>query len=199
MPYATIDNSRLDRREVMPQLLGDISNFLIVGGIAGGSKDVGAHAKDTSNLFLLGGAMGGAAMTALGLALVQTNRQVLLVTGDGELLMGLGSLATIGARLPKNLSILVVDNGIYGSTGDQATHTGFGIDLTVVAQGCGIPNTMLVTKKDQVAEASKLLHQADTPCFIVLKVHGGPPGKFKLNQHAEECKLEFRRALLGKR
>jgi thiamine pyrophosphate-dependent acetolactate synthase large subunit-like protein len=199
MPYDTIDNSRLDRREIMPKLLGDISDFLIVGGIAGGSKDVGAHAKDTSNLFLLGGAMGGAAMTALGLAHTQPDRQILLVTGDGELLMGLGSLATIGARLPRNLSILVVDNSIYGSTGDQPTHTSFGIDLKTIAEGCGIPNTRLVTTKDQVAEASQLLHQKDTPCFVVVKVHGGPPGKFKLNQHAEECKLEFRRALLGKR
>lgn len=199
MPYATIDNARLDRREVMPTLLGDISDFLIIGGIAGGSKDVGAHAKDTSNAFLLGGAMGGAAMTALGLALTRTDRQVLLVTGDGELLMALGSLATIGARLPKNLSILVVDNEHYGSTGDQSTHTSFGIDLATVAQGCGIPNTRLVTTIDQIPDASKLLHQADTPCFIVVKVHGGPPGKFKLNQHAEECKLEFRHALLGKR
>jgi thiamine pyrophosphate-dependent acetolactate synthase large subunit-like protein len=199
MPYATIDNSRLDRQEIMPELLGDISDFLVVGGIAGGSKDVGAHAKHTSNLFLLGGAMGGAAMTALGLAQAQPSRQVLLVTGDGELLMGLGSLATIGARLPTNLSILVVDNAIYGSTGDQATHTAFGIDLKTIAEGCGIPNTRLVTMREQVAEASQLLHQKDTPCFVVVKVHGGPPGKFKLNQHAEECKLEFRRALLGKR
>jgi thiamine pyrophosphate-dependent acetolactate synthase large subunit-like protein len=199
MPYATIDAARLDRREAMPALFGDISKFLIIGGIAGGSKDVGGHAKDTSNAFLLGGAMGGAAMTALGLALTQKDRQVLLVTGDGELLMALGSLATIGARQPKNLSIIVVDNEQYGSTGDQRTHTAFGIDLATVARGCGIPNTRVITAMDEVPEASKLLHQANTPCFIVMKVHGGPPGKFKLNQHAEECKLEFRRALLGGR
>ena len=143
--------------------------------------------------------MGGAAMTALGLALTQPKRRVLLVTGDGELLMSLGSLATIGARLPKNLAILIVDNEHYGSTGDQSTHTRFGIDLKTVAEGCGIPNTRLVTSTDQIQEASKLLHQVDAPCFVVVKVHGGPPGAFKLNQHAEECKLAFRLALLGKR
>jgi len=199
MTYATTDATRLDRREAVPALLGDVSDFLVVGGIAGASKDVGSLSKDTSNTFLLGGAMGGAAMTALGLAITQPGRRVLLATGDGELLMCLGSLATIGARLPKNLAILVVDNERYGSTGDQSTHTSFGIDLKIVAEGCGIPNARLVTTKDQIPEAAKLLRQEGQPCFIVVKVHGGRPGAFKLNQHAEECKLAFRQALLGKR
>lgn len=199
MTYAEIDSTKLDRREAVPAILGDASDFLIVGGIAGAAKDVGAHINGAPNAFLLGGAMGGAAMTALGLALTQPKRRILLVTGDGELLMGLGSLATIGARLPKNLGILIIDNEHYGSTGDQLTHTRFGIDLKTIAEGCGIPNTRLVTRTEQIPEAAKLLRQSDQPCFILMKVAGSKPGPFKLNQHAEEVKLAFRQALLGKR
>ena len=143
--------------------------------------------------------MGGASMMALGLALAQPEKRVLLVTGDGEILMSLGSLATIGVLQPKNLSIVIVDNELYGETGDQATHTAFGIDLKTVAEGCGLHNTRVVTTKDQIPEASKLLRQSNGPCFVVLKVAGGLPGDYVRNWHAEEPKQAFRKALLGHR
>ena len=189
----------MDRREAVPALIGDHSDFLIIGGLAGSAKDVGAHTRESPNSYLLGGAMGGASMMALGLALAQPEKRVLLVTGDGEILMSLGSLATIGALQPKNLSIVIVDNELYGETGDQATHTHFGTDLKVVAEGCGLSNTRLVTTKDQIPEASKLLRQSNGPCFVVLKVAGGLPGAYNRNWHAEETKLAFRKALLGRR
>src|SRR5258706_201745 len=136
---------------------------------------------------------------ALGLALSQPEKRVLLVTGDGELLMSLGSLATIGVMQPKNLSILIVDNELYGETGDQNTHTSYGVNLAGVAENCGISITRLVTTKDQIPEASKLLRRSNGPCMVVIKVAGGLPGAYSRNWHAEETKLAFRRALLGHR
>jgi thiamine pyrophosphate-dependent acetolactate synthase large subunit-like protein len=189
----------MDRREAVPALIGDASDFLIIAGLAGAAKDVGAYTKESPNTFLFGGAMGGASMTALALALAQPDKRVLLVTGDGEILMSLGSLATIGTMQPKNLSIIIIDNELYGETGDQATHTSHGVDLQGVAANCGIANTRLVTTKDQIAEASQLLRKSNGPCFVVLKVAGGLPGNYSRNWHAEETKLAFRKALLGTR
>ena len=76
-------------------------------------------------------------MIGLGLALAQPKRRVLVITGDGEMLMGLGSLATIGVQQPRNLAVVVIDNERYGETGMQATHTAHGVDLAAVAQACG--------------------------------------------------------------
>jgi thiamine pyrophosphate-dependent acetolactate synthase large subunit-like protein len=92
-----------------------------------------------------------------------------------------------------------VDNELYGETGDQATHTASGVDLKTVAEGCGLTNTRVVTTKDQIADASKLLRQSNGPCFVVLKVAGGLPGDYVRNWHTEESKLAFRKALLGHR
>lgn len=189
----------MDRREAIPALVGDHSDFLIISGLAGAAKDIGFITKEAPNSFLLGGAMGAASTMALGLALAQPQRRVLLVTGDGELLMSLGSLATIGALQPKNLSILIIDNELYGETGDQATHTKYGVDLKVVAEGCGITNTSFVTAKEQIPAASKLLRQSNGLCFVVVKVMGGLPANYNRNWHAEETKTAFRQALLGHR
>jgi len=192
-------SSGLDRREAIPKLFGDPKDFLIVAGLAGAAKDIGELTKEAPNSFLFGGAMGGATMTGLGLALAQPGRRVVVATGDGDLLMSLGSLATIGIMKPKNLVIVCVDNELYGETGSQATHTGQGVDLRVVASGCGIPVTHEVTNEAQLAEAARSLRQADGPVFILLKVDGSPPPPYRRNWHAHESKSAFRRALLGKR
>jgi thiamine pyrophosphate-dependent acetolactate synthase large subunit-like protein len=197
--HAPAKYTPMDRREAVPALIGDPSDFLIVSGLAGAAKDVGFHTKETPNTFLLGGAMGAASMIALGLALAQPEKRVLLVTGDGELLMSLGSLATIGALQPKNLSIIIIDNELYGETGDQATHTKYGVDLKAVAEGCGIANTRFITAKEEIAPASKFLRQSNGTCFVLMKVAGGLPANYNRNWHCEETKLAFRKALLGTR
>ena len=200
MTNATAKNfTPMDRREAVPALIGNPADFLIVSGLAGAAKDVGFHTKETPNTFLLGGAMGGASMIALGLALAQPEKRVLLVTGDGEILMSLGSLAVIGTLQPKNLSIIIIDNELYGETGDQATHTKDGVDLKAVAEGCGIKNTRFVTHKEEIPDASKLLRQSNSTSFVLLKVAGGLPANYNRNWHCEETKLAFRKALLGKR
>ncbi|MGE0749761.1 MAG: thiamine pyrophosphate-dependent enzyme [Variibacter sp.] len=192
-------SSGLDRRVAIPKLFGDHKDFLIIAGLAGAAKDVGNLTQEAPNSFLFGGAMGGAVMTGLGLALAQPERRVVVVTGDGDLLMSLGALATVGYLKPQNLVIVCVDNELYGETGNQDTHTQRGINLRVVADGCGIPVTHEVRTESDIAEASRSLHRSNGPVFVLLKVNGGPPPPYRRNWHAHESKSVFRRALLGSR
>ena len=126
----------LNRREVVATLLADRADLLVVAGLGAPAWDCTA-AGDHPLTFPLWGAMGQAAMTGLGLALSRPDRRILVVTGDGEALMGLGALATIGVQRPGNLSIVILDNGRFGETGMQASHSAFGVDLAGVAGACG--------------------------------------------------------------
>src|SRR5277367_1328273 len=130
-----MDAMMLDRRELVRQLLIDRGDLLVVSGLGSATYDVAAAGDHPLN-FYLWGAMGGAAMIGLGLALAKPDRRVAVLTGDGEALMGLGSLATIGVKLPANLAIVVLDNQHYGETGMQPSHTMAGIDLVAVARAC---------------------------------------------------------------
>ena len=127
----------LDRRAAVKALLADRGDLLVVSGLGSSTYDV-FDAGEHSGNFYLWGAMGGAAMIGLGLALAQPRRPVLVVTGDGEQLMGIGSLLTIATKQPGNLSIAVLDNGQYGETGMQLSHSGLGAKLDVIARGAGI-------------------------------------------------------------
>ena len=129
-------SATLKRREVVAQLLEGRGELLVVAGLGSTAWDCTA-AGDHPLTFPLWGAMGQAAMMGLGLALAQPKRRVLVITGDGEMLMGIGSLATIGVQRAANLSVVVIDNERYGETGMQATHTASGVDLAAVARACG--------------------------------------------------------------
>ncbi|KJC50446.1 hypothetical protein UP09_05365 [Bradyrhizobium sp. LTSP885] len=186
----------LDRREAIPHIVGDHKDFLIVCGLAGTAQDIADLTKESANSFIFGGAMGGALMTGFGLALAQPNRQVLVAAGDGDVLMSLGSLATIGAHAPKNLAILCVDNELYGETGNQRTHTGMGVDLRAIAEGSGIKCAMEIRHASQFGEAARALRGVG-PVFVLVKVDGGPSRRHPRSWDAVDRKLIFRRALLG--
>jgi len=126
----------LNRRAVVAALLREPGDLLVVSGLGSPSYDVAAAGERPLN-FYLWGAMGGAAMVGLGIALAQPSRRVLVLTGDGEMLMGMGSLATIAAAGAANLAVAVLDNGRYGETGSQQSHTGLTTDLAAVAAACG--------------------------------------------------------------
>ena len=126
----------LDRRRLVARLLAARGDALVVSGLGAPSWDVAAAGDDDRNFYLWGG-MGGAAMVGLGVALAQPKRRVLVLTGDGEMLMGLGALATIGVRRPPNLALVVIDNERYGETGGQHTHTSHGVDLAGIAAAAG--------------------------------------------------------------
>jgi thiamine pyrophosphate-dependent acetolactate synthase large subunit-like protein len=163
----------LRRRELAKALLADGGDLLVVAGLGSTAWDVTA-AGDRPLNFPLWGAMGGAAMVGLGLALAQPERRVLVITGDGELLMGIGSLATIAVQRPANLAIVAFDNERYGETGMQATHTAHGVDLAAVAAACGFPTTGTLREQREVAAALPQIRSAPGPVLYVAKVRAEP-------------------------
>lgn len=144
----------IDRRDFVKKLIDQCPDALIVTGLGSPTYDVFA-AGDRDKNFYLWGAMGGAALIGLGLAMAQPDKQVIVVTGDGEQLMGIGGLATISAQQPKNLTVVVLDNGHFGETGMQNSHTSLGTNLSAVARACGIANAY------EVHEASDLVKVVD--------------------------------------
>jgi thiamine pyrophosphate-dependent acetolactate synthase large subunit-like protein len=187
----------LDRREAVPALIGRHQEFLIVSGLAGTSKDMAALTADGAHLFAMAGAMGGAAMIGLGLALAQPERRVLVVTGDGEMLMNMGALATIAVMNPPNLAILCVDNGHYGETGYQKSHTSLGVDLEGAASACGIARTRTVAEASEIPEGARMLREGNGTAFLLLRVKPTDPPAAKRNLNPASCRNRFRGALQG--
>ena len=163
----------LDRRAATAALLKDRGDLLVVSGLGSPTYDVFAAGDHDAN-FYLWGAMGGAAMIGLGLAHAQPDRPVVVITGDGEQLMGLGGLATIVAHPPANLSIIVLDNGHYGETGGQRSHSGLGVDLGKVAEAIGFPQVMQVSTAGQL-EAARLAIASgrNGPRLVVVAIKAG--------------------------
>ena len=159
----------LNRRNVVQELLANRGDMLVIAGLGAPAWDITA-AGDHPLSFPLWGAMGGAAMVGLGVAIAQPTRRVLVITGDGEMLMGLGSLAVIAVQRPHNLSIVVLDNERYGETGMQKTHTAFGVDLAGVAKAAGFTRAVQVTTSTQVTEISEWVRAGDGPLFAQVKV-----------------------------
>jgi thiamine pyrophosphate-dependent acetolactate synthase large subunit-like protein len=186
----------LHRRDVVKALLAKRGSLLVVAGLGSTAWDITA-AGDHDLSFPLWGAMGQAAMIGLGLALAQSKRRVLVITGDGEMLMGLGSLATIGVQQPRNLSVVVIDNGRYGETGMQATHTASGVDLAGVAESCLFRTSSTVTTDDALPALRKLIHEKPGPHFAVVKVVAEKIPLVLPPREGALLKARFRRALLG--
>src|ERR1700739_416623 len=160
----------LDRCDAVPALIGRHEDFLIVSGLAGTSRDVAALTQDGAHTYTMAGAMGGACSIGLGLALARPDKRVLVVTGDGELLMNVGALATVAVMNPPNLAIVCVDNGHYGETGYQKSHTSLGVDLERIAAGSGIKATRTITSDEEVAEGARLLREGNSTAFVLLRV-----------------------------
>ena len=189
-------STTLHRRDVVQALLAQRGDALVVAGLGSTAWDCTA-AGDSPLTFPLWGAMGTAAMVGLGLALAQPARRVLVITGDGEMLMGLGSLATIGVRAPRNLAIAVIDNERYGETGMQTTHTAHGVDLAAVALGCRFPSARIVRDPKDLAGARTSLREADGPLLIQFKVVAEKLPLVLPPHDGVVLKERFRRALLG--
>jgi thiamine pyrophosphate-dependent acetolactate synthase large subunit-like protein len=161
--------SLLNRREVLRELLHERGDLIVVAGLGAPAYDLAACGNEPLD-FPLWGAMGGAAMVGLGLALAQPQYKVLVLTGDGEMLMGLGSLATIGAEQPPNLRIVVLDNECYGETGQQPTHTAKGADLEAIARGCGFQNTRTIRQTAELEALREYIHTRAGLLFAAVKV-----------------------------
>ena len=153
----------LDRCEAVPALIGKPEDFLIVTGLAGTARDIAALTHDSAQIYTMAGAMGGAVMIGLGLALARPEKRVLVATGDGEILMNVGALATVAITNPANFSILVVDNGHYGETGWQKSHTSLGVDLEKIASGSGIRRAQTISTEAELADGARSCVRATVP------------------------------------
>ncbi len=184
----------LDRIEAVPKIIGNPNDVLFVAGLAGTSKDIGALTNDGSNFYGMAGAMGAAISMGLGLALARPDKKVIVATGDGELLMNVGALATVSIMNPPNLSILCVDNGHYGETGYQLSHTSLGVDLEQMAIGAGIKSTMTVENEGDIAAGARILRESNGSSFVLLRVKPTDPPKFKRDLDPGATRVRF---LLG--
>lgn len=186
----------LERRDVVTAILKNRADALVVTGLGSTTWDATA-AGDHPHNFYLWGAMGGAAMIGLGLALAQPKRRVLVITGDGEMLMGLGSLATIAVERSKNLALIVLDNQHYGETGMQQTHTGRGVDLSGMAKAAGFASATTIFSAQQLKTWIPRFYRTPGPVFVAIKVTTQPvPMTLPLRDGAH-IKNRFREALLG--
>lgn len=167
-----MNKQRIERRAAVSRLLQDRDNLLAVAGLGSPVYDVFAAGDHPLN-FYDWGAMGSAAMVGLGLALAQPERPVVVFTGDGEMLMGLGAFATIAQHLPANLSIVILDNEQYAETGMQRTATGFGTDLAAVAKGCGLPDATTLRSEEELPALYHKIRACQQTTVAVLKIAPG--------------------------
>jgi thiamine pyrophosphate-dependent acetolactate synthase large subunit-like protein len=184
----------IERRPAVAELLNQRGNALVVAGLGSPVYDVFAAGDHDLN-FYDWGAMGSAAMVGLGLALAQPDRPVIVFTGDGEMLMGLGSFSTIAQHRPENLSIIVLDNQQYAETGMQKTATGFGTDLAAVAKACGIVNVATLTEQADVAALRPKLHSCKGTQIVVLKIKPGDQPRTVPERDGAVIASRFMRAL----
>ena len=200
-------SATLQRRPLVKEILaGADDNLLVIAGLGSANWDITAAGDRPLNMPLWG-AMGAPVGMGLGLALAQPTRRVLVITGDGDMLMSLGSLATVAGQQPDNLAICVLDNEKFGETGNQATHTsprnkgptdsGAGTDLAMIAKGCGIADTGTVREAGQVAQLVKDLRTTKGPIFRVVTVMVEKLEFVMPPQDGAHLKDRFRQALLG--
>jgi len=200
-------SATLQRRPLVKQILaGADDNLLVIAGLGSSNWDITAAGDRPLNMPLWGG-MGATVGMGLGLALAQPAKRVLVITGDGDMLMSLGVLATIAAQQPDNLAVCVLDNEKFGETGNQATHTsprnngptdsGAGTDLAMVAKGCGIADAGTVRAASEVAQLVKDLRAKKGPVFRLVKVMVEKLEFVMPPQDGAHLKDRFRQALLG--
>jgi thiamine pyrophosphate-dependent acetolactate synthase large subunit-like protein len=187
--------STLDRRAAMAALMrGRDEDLLVVPGLGSTTYDLAAAGDDPRN-FYLWGAMGGAAMIGLGLALAQPDKRVAVVTGDGEMLMGLGALATIGVQKPRNLAVIVFDNGVYGETGGQPSHTAGSVDLVAAARACGFATCLDLRDEQGLAGLAARLGVFSGPLFARVAIAADEPLRVLPERDGAVLKRRFRAAL----
>ena len=186
----------LDRRKVVAEILTNRGDALVVAGLGATCWDTMAAGDSPLNFYTWGG-MGGTAMIGLGLALAQPRRRVLVITGDGDMLMGLGSLATIGVQQPRNLALIAIDNERYGETGMQDTHTRFGVDLAGMARSAGFRAAGTVYSAAQLTAWLPRFYRQAGPVFCDIKVTARAAPLVLPVREGPVLKNRFREALLG--
>lgn len=190
MAIAPLGN--IDRRELLPQLFPNPEDWLIVSGLAGAAKDAAALTNDGPNFFSMAGTMGAAVPMGLGVALSAPDHRVAVITGDGEMLMGIGALVTVASARPQNLTIVCIDNAMHGETGRQTGHTSGTANLEEIAKGSGLLSTLTISEPDQIANGKSFIDEASGPRFLVARVLPTLPCEFKRNLDPAACRVRFR-------
>lgn len=190
-----MDQAMLERRDAIAALLAQRGDdLLVVPGLGSTTYDLASLGDDDRN-FYLWGAMGGAAMIGLGLALARPDKKVAVITGDGEMLMGIGSLATIALQAPRNLAVIVFDNRHYGETGMQESHTARAVDLPAVARGCGFSSVFDVDEERGLGELAAHLTGFTELLFARVRIAANEPPRVLPLRDGVELKTRFRRAI----
>ena len=192
---STVERPRIDRRAFVADLVAAVAaDTLFVAGLGSPSYDLFA-AGDRDRNFYLWGAMGGAVPVGLGLALAQRDVPVVVLTGDGEQLMGVGALGSVGVQQPANLNVVVLDNGHFGETGMQPSHTGLGTDLSVVARGFGIADSVRVDRPDGAYGVAERIAARRGPTFTQVLIDTDEPTRALPPRDGVHIKNRFRAAL----
>ena len=193
-----IETRSLQRRDVVGALLRQRGDALVVASLGNPCYDVMAQGDRPDN-FYVWGAMGGTVPLALGLALAQPGRRILALVGDGEMMMGLGSLATVAVQCPRNLAIVVVDNEHYAETGMQRAHTGRGVDLVAVARAVGFGQAHLARTAAELDQRIALLvgNAPGELAFVAVKVGTEPAPMALPPRDGPYLRSRFREHLLG--
>ena len=188
------EETNIGRRQAVCKLLANRGETVVVCGLGSSTYDVFAAGDEDRN-FYLWGAMGGAVMIGLGLAIAQPDTPVMVITGDGEALMGLGALASVATQKPDNLTIIVLDNAHFGETGMQPSHTGHGVDLTEIAKGCGFSSSQTINDYDALDALSNTPNAANGPRFAVIKITTDNPDRALPNLDGVYIKNRVRSSL----
>lgn len=188
------EEGRLRRRPLVADLMSKRGDALVVTGLGSATYDVAA-AGDSDNNFYFWGGMGLTAMTGLGLAIAQPERRVVVLTGDGDMMMGIGSLATIAAAAPSNLAILVLDNERFGETGEQIGLSAGRTDMAQMAKGAGFETAVTLAGEDEMAGLAELLFETPGPVFCVAKVAPGNDERVLPSTDGAHLVRRFRDAL----
>jgi len=195
---ATSPPPNIDRRQLLPKLFPDAAGWLFVSGLGGASRDAAALTDDGTNIYTMAGTMGAAVPMGLGMALCAPERKVAVINGDGEMLMGLGSLVTVAAAGPQNLTVVCQDNAMHGETGGQTGHTAAVADLEAIARGAGIASTLTISEPGQIDQAAAFIAEAPGPRFLLARVLPTPPTAFKREMDLAACRVRFRDAFLAR-
>ncbi|MDH3739875.1 MAG: thiamine pyrophosphate-dependent enzyme [Alphaproteobacteria bacterium] len=189
---ANSPTGNIDRRELLPQLFPAPEKWLFVSGLAGAARDAAALTNDGSNLYGMAGTMGAAVPMGLGVALSAPNHSVAVVTGDGEMLMGIGSLVTVAAARPQNLTIICLDNSMHGETGRQTGHTASVANLETIARGSGLSSTLTISEANEITNAVGFITESPGPRFLLVRILPTQPCVYSRDLDLAACRVRFR-------
>jgi phosphonopyruvate decarboxylase len=198
MTQPVSSHNAIERSGFVKQLIAGCGNTAIVCGLGTPQSNTAAAEDRLLNFYLIG-AMGSAAAVGLGIAMCEPQRPVLVITGDGELMMNCGIMATIAAQGPKNLSIVVLDNEQFGETGMQASHTGFGTDIAGIALACGFPEAVTIRGDGEIEKFIARTRQMKGPFLGVVKVRAGKYPNYHPVKSGVDMKFRFSRAMADSR